>query len=520
MHSALHALFGRRRSILPARDIFDAELDRARTKPGCTLCRLVLDFDQHEMHSLLWEYCTDPHVGSQISQSWGYCSYHTWALAMVEHERLGGGLGISMLYQPLLKQFLRLLFADSTSGTRNRSPLFTVHPPQIGSTRCRLCQLVRREETQFLVRLTHRMTPAPAGNTPQSQELLKMVLCLPHIHKALATGTAEITSRRSLLRIKWGNDNAGNSRRKHSTQPRIDESFFYELTQQYATQINEIADDTRNGWRTIARQVALLAGGYSALPLNLQTSAFNQQHQQAEQAGSFLPLLLTGKRSQLHSPAESACPLCVAAATALTRYIHIFDTEHVTLESHDFCASHYWLLAGLMTTHADPQQIAHYRSWMQKQLAHMLEVRANAEQTRQSAASIVSHPCIACQHEIEDGRRTIDAFLKHMRLPHEVKAIDDSTLLCLMHWQAILRQNSGASDDSAIEARLLLHQRARLSQLDEAVEAYITSFNAAKRERGDIPDVPGAAWAWERLLAFFAGEPGVILPSFVSIQLE
>jgi len=40
-----------------------------------------------------------------------------------------------------------------------------------------------------------------------------------------------------------------------------------------------------------------------------------------------------------------------------------------------------------------------------------------------------------------------------------------------------------------------------------AVEAYLARFSASKRERGEVPDVPGAAWAWERLLAFFAGEP-------------
>ena len=57
----------RRRSLLPARDIFDADLDRARRKPGCALCRLVREHDQQGMHSFLWEYCTDPQVGVQIS---------------------------------------------------------------------------------------------------------------------------------------------------------------------------------------------------------------------------------------------------------------------------------------------------------------------------------------------------------------------------------------------------------------------------------------------------------------------
>lgn len=58
-----------------------------------------------------------------------------------------------------------------------------------------------------------------------------------------------------------------------------------------------------------------------------------------------------------------------------------------------------------------------------------------------------------------------------------------------------------------LQGRLLLRQQQQLAQLDTAVEAYLARFNAAKRERGEVPDIPGAAWAWERLLAFFAGEP-------------
>ena len=57
------------------------------------------------------------------------------------------------------------------------------------------------------------------------------------------------------------------------------------------------------------------------------------------------------------------------------------------------------------------------------------------------------------------------------------------------------------------ETVLLQRQRQHLLHLDMAVEAYLARFSASKRERGEVPDVPGAAWAWERLLAFFAGEP-------------
>lgn len=522
MHSALHALFGRRRSILPARDIFDAELDRARTKPGCTLCCLVLDFDQHEMHSLLWEYCTDPYVGSQISQSWGYCSYHTWALAMVEHERLGDGLGVCVLYQPLLKQVLRLVSMEPTPGKPGRPLILPTHP-QLGSTRCRFCQLAQREEAQFLARLIQRMECSLNNSPAQSWESLKTVLCLPHIRKVLAAGragSAETVPRQSLLRLKRRLSRKGEE--YHVQQP-MRTSFFHQHTEQYAAQVREEADSKQDSWRTIAQQVALLAGDLSALPMfaHMPHPPFHH-HQRALREGyvaNFTPVVLTGKRSQLRSPAGSVCPVCTSIAQAsLARYLHIFETEHVTLESRDFCSIHHWMLAGGMATLANPEQMANYRLWLQKQLKYALHDDRTKE-AQHEETSISVRPCLACAQVIVDSERTRDGILREIRASQEEFVLGDA-LLCLSHWQSLHLHYADAPDALAIEAQLLRHQRARLSQLDEAVEAYIASFNAAKRARGDIPDVPGAAWAWERLLAFFAGEPGVILPSSVSIQLE
>ena len=141
----------KRRSILPTRDIFDADLDRARRKPGCALCRLVQEHDQQVMHSFLWEYCTDPHVGGEIGRCWGFCPYHTWSLAILEHERLGDGLGITIVYQALLKQFCRFLTSQPRAKSRNLSITLPVGP-EIGSTDCRFCRLAQQEESHFLTR--------------------------------------------------------------------------------------------------------------------------------------------------------------------------------------------------------------------------------------------------------------------------------------------------------------------------------------------------------------------------------
>lgn len=113
--------------------MFDADLDRARRKPGCVLCRLVQEHDQQVMHSFLWEYCTDPHVGMEISKSWGFCPHHTWSLAVLEHDRLGDGLGITIVYQAVLKPLLRSLPSEPLLKSRN-APILLPIGPEIGST--------------------------------------------------------------------------------------------------------------------------------------------------------------------------------------------------------------------------------------------------------------------------------------------------------------------------------------------------------------------------------------------------
>jgi hypothetical protein len=106
-----------------AHSLFDADLDRACRKPGCTLCHLIREHDQHAMHSFLWEYCTDPHIGRNISQSWGFCPSHTWSLAVLEHECMGDGLGITNVYQALFGQLRRSLASRHQAGKQSIPPL-------------------------------------------------------------------------------------------------------------------------------------------------------------------------------------------------------------------------------------------------------------------------------------------------------------------------------------------------------------------------------------------------------------
>jgi hypothetical protein len=94
-----------------------------------------------------------------------------------------------------------------------------------------------------------------------------------------------------------------------------------------------------------------------------------------------------------------------------------------------------------------------------------------------------------------------------LRQTYDGSTNPEGKMLCLFHWRKVQQSCAREADAFPLQERLLQRQRQHLLHLDMAVEAYLARFSASKRERGEVPDVPGAAWAWERLLAFFAGEP-------------
>lgn len=180
----------RRHTWLPARDLLDGGLDRARRKPGCALCRLAQEHDQQLMHSFLWEYCTDPAVGAEVSARWGFCPYHSWSLAIWEREHMGDSLGMSMVYHPLLRQCQRVLATVS-----RHVPV----GPEIGSVLCRFCAAAHREETVVLQRLIIRWKRAVESQEQTRWDELHTELCAPHLRQFLqAYGTAVATPR-----ISW-----------------------------------------------------------------------------------------------------------------------------------------------------------------------------------------------------------------------------------------------------------------------------------------------------------------------------
>jgi hypothetical protein len=497
----------RRRSVLPIRDMFDADLDRARQKDGCALCRLVQEHDRHVMHSFLWQYCTDPLVGALIGRHWGFCTYHTWSLALLEHERLGDGMGISIVYQGMLKQLQRFLASQQQAKQRNLSLTLPLSP-ETGSKDCWFCHLAQQEEAQFLARLKTRFERATSSNGQQDWAALQTALCLPHL--------------RQLCDVCWSVDSLSpwhilHRRRRRAEHAASQQRGVRTLATRLSDYIAHCVIGSKVGSKTVqptlnalTPSLSALVGNREALPVHVLPRAGRPVSRQllfiTGKRNQFL--FMMRKRSQFQSPPGRACPVCAASTSAcIASSLRSFERAESLPSAAAFCQNHHWLLAACMLLPApiDTQDVRErYRSWLKQQLEEQLKTLRLFEEERSFQRE---QECIACTAATEGSREAITSVIDSLRQdPHDA-ATPEAELICLLHWKYVQDACARKSDAIVLQKQFLHQQQQCLSQLEKAVEAYIARFNATKREHGEVPDVPGAAWAWERLLAFFVGEP-------------
>jgi Family of unknown function (DUF6062) len=486
----------RRRSLLPARDMFDADLDRARRKPGCALCRLIREHDQQTMRSFLWEYCTDPHIGMNISKSWGFCPSHTWSLAVLEHERMGDGLGITIVYQALLRQLRRSLSSGHQARKQSISPMLP-SGPEVGSTKCRFCQAAQREETLFLSRLVKRCLQVLSRDGERDWSPLQTALCLPHMEQLLQTCAKEgavPASRRSTLGQSTRNVSL-NASLQHEMQTLT--ASLSRFTLRSVSELSRRAQAMQPVWSQLAQRLALLVGDREALPVFIRTNT--------QQTAPRQLLLVTGRRSQLQSPSNEACPICSAEASAcIERCLHTFELGTSLSTIGSLCQSHHWILAASIVLQQRTEGVKRYRSWLEQQLEQQLAALAR---DHEDSAFQGEQSCLGCGLAVEVGSKVISSIVQGLRQDRDDSTATKDRLLCLYHWRQAHERCSSEPDTLMLQQRLLHQQRQHVTALDRNVEAYLARFNAARRERGEVPDIPEAAWAWERLLAFFVGEP-------------
>ncbi len=170
------------------------------------------------------------------------------------------------------------------------------------------------------------------------------------------------------------------------------------------------------------------------------------------------------------------------------------------------CQSHHWILAASVVLQRQAERVERYRSWLEQHLEQQLAAMTSV---REDSALQGVQRCMGCAIAVEVGSVAISSIIQGLREDYDDSTIVKDRLLCLYHWRQAHERCSSEPDTLMLQQRLFHQQGQHLTLLDRNVEAYLARFNASKRERGENPDIPEAAWAWERLLAFFAGEPAL-----------
>jgi len=187
--------------------------------------------------------------------------------------------------------------------------------------------------------------------------------------------------------------------------------------------------------------------------------------------------------------------------------LHIFELGTSLSTIGSLCQSHHWILAASIVLQQRTEGVKRYRSWLEQQLEQQLAALIDAHE---DSAFQGEQSCMGCALAVEVGSEVISSIVQGLRQDHGDSTATKDRLLCLYHWRQAHVSCSSEPDTIMLQQRLLDQQRQHVTALDRSVEAYLARFNASKRERSEVPGILEAAWAWERLLAFFVGEPALV----------
>ncbi len=187
---------------------------------------------------------------------------------------MGDGLGITIVYQALLRQLHSFLPPRYQAKKQSMLPVLP-GGPEVGSTNCRFCQSVQREESHFLMRLVNRFQQVIDGKRDWSS--LQTELCLPHMTQLLQTCVKEgaVTPshwymfRRYMLRQSSRNLSPEASRQREMQALAASLSHY---TLQRVTELGHQAQATQLDWSQLAQSLALLVGDREALPVFIRTN--------------------------------------------------------------------------------------------------------------------------------------------------------------------------------------------------------------------------------------------------------
>jgi len=98
---------------------------------GCPVCRLLEEYEDSEIETILYEHVNDPEVRRKFKESLGLCTHHAWkTINKAYSEPLLGPLGVSIIYEHMLSVYISSLERGEPAGNGE----------------CFLCSLLREKE--------------------------------------------------------------------------------------------------------------------------------------------------------------------------------------------------------------------------------------------------------------------------------------------------------------------------------------------------------------------------------------
>ena len=127
---------------------------------GCPVCRLLSEYEESEIETILYEHVNDPEVRNRFKESLGLCTYHAWRTVKKAYsEPLLGPLGVSIIYEHMLSVYVSSLESGETAG----------------GGECFLCSLLREKERTTVEAFADRI-----GELLPAYEKSGSVLCKRH----------------------------------------------------------------------------------------------------------------------------------------------------------------------------------------------------------------------------------------------------------------------------------------------------------------------------------------------------
>ncbi|WP_240920699.1 DUF6062 family protein [Thermococcus sp. CX2] len=115
---------------------------REAMKEGCPVCRILIEYEESEIDTILYEHVNDPAVRAKFKESLGLCTYHAWkTLKKAYSNPLLGPLGVAIIYEHMLSTYIKTLESRE----------------KVKEGECFLCLLVEEKEKDTVEAITERI---------------------------------------------------------------------------------------------------------------------------------------------------------------------------------------------------------------------------------------------------------------------------------------------------------------------------------------------------------------------------